>query len=100
MSHFGPTAGLFTGVQMGAYFTDGTLDRIVAAMPENTMLAAHEANGLGLQNQGDVNIGWSLQFFPSGWQGAAHVALHVIPLLVLAVLWRWWSSARCGARAP
>ncbi|WP_413452931.1 hypothetical protein AA0Y32_08200 [Georgenia phoenicis] len=97
-SQFGPTDGLYSGLRMGAYFTDGTVDRLLDAMPQDMMLAAHEANGLGIRNQGDVNIGWSLQFFSSGWQYVAHAALHVVPLVVMAVLWWWLATAVAQSR--
>lgn len=97
-SQFGPTDGLYSGIRMGAYFTDGTVDRLFDAMPQGMMLAAHEANGLGFRNQGDVNIGWSLQFFPHGWQQVVHAGLHVIPLLVMAVLWWWLATAVAQSR--
>ena len=98
MWHFGPTDGLFTGTVFGAYFTDDTLERIEAAVPQDLMLSAHEANNLGFQNQGDLNIGWSVQFFPSGVQGMAHVGLHVVPLLVMAILWWWLAGAVAQSR--
>lgn len=98
ITHFGPTDGVFTGVRMGAYFTDDTMSRIQTTLPRDMMLSADQANGLGVQNQGDVNIGWSLQFFPTGLQGASHVALHVVPLLVMAVLWWWLAGAVAQSR--
>ncbi|PYG01831.1 hypothetical protein SAMN05216184_101296 [Georgenia satyanarayanai] len=97
-TQFGPTDALYGGIRMGAYFTDGTVDRLVDAMRQNMMLAAHEANGMGFRNQGDVNIGWVLQFFPSGWQHVVHAALTVIPLLVMAVLWWWLATAVAQSR--
>jgi hypothetical protein len=95
---FGPTDGVFTGVRMGAYFTDDTVSRIQDSLPRDMVLSADQANGLGVQNQGDVNIGWSLQFFPTGLQGAAHVALHVLPLLIMAMLWWWLAGAVAQSR--
>lgn len=39
---------------------------------------------------GDINLGWSVQFTSmTGAQQALFVGLHVVPLLVMAVL--WWS---------
>lgn len=80
----GPLHGLLTGPVFGAYLLD-----------ESTMDAINDLSGQVNPNSGvvigslvDINVGWSLQFtILTGWQNVVYVLLHVVPLLVMAVLW-------------
>jgi Protein of unknown function (DUF2975) len=82
-------AGLFTGPTLGARLTEpGVTDKLLALSTDLTGYHGEEVRGAF----GDINLGWSVQFVSlTTAQGLAWVALHVLPLLTMAVL--WWALA-------
>jgi hypothetical protein len=82
--------GLFTGPVVAARLTEpGVSGRLSQLSADLTGYHGEEVKGAF----GDVNLGWSVQFLSlTKPQGYVWVALHVVPLLAMAVL--WWSLAR------
>ena len=85
----GPLQGLLTGPIFAANLTEESARvRVIELGEELTNLDQQPMTG----SFGDINLGWNVQFTSlTGAQEAAFVALHVIPLLVMAGM--WWSLA-------
>jgi hypothetical protein len=85
----GPLEGLLTGPVFGARLLDPDASRLTGQLSER--LTAYDG-GEVLGSHGDVVLGWRLQFTGlTEPQELVFVALHVVPLLVMAAL--WWRLA-------
>ena len=87
--HDGPLEGLLTGPVFAADLMEDTARTAIFELAQR--LTDYDSQA-GAGPFGDINLGWSVQFtVMTGAQQVAFVALHVVPLLVMAVL--WWSLA-------
>lgn len=85
----GPLEGLLTGPVFGAYLVEESARTAMFRLGQR--LTAYDGESVE-GSFGDINVGWSVQFISmTWWQQLVFVALHVVPLLVMAAL--WWSLA-------
>jgi hypothetical protein len=87
--HDGPLEGLLTGPIFAADLAEESArTRVFELGQQLTNYDEQPMTG----PFGDINLGWSVQFTSMTWsQQMVFVALHVVPLLVMAAL--WWSLA-------
>lgn len=87
--------GLFTGPIIGANLADPeTQSQIVDLAQKINVTPDGPFSGA----YGDINVGWSVQFsILSTHQGWMWIALHLVPLLVMATL--WWLLADVVAQS-
>lgn len=85
----GPLEGLLTGPVFAADLAEESARTAVFKLGQRLT----DYDGESIEGSfGDINLCWSVQFISmTWWQQMAFVALHVAPLLVMAVL--WWSLA-------
>lgn len=87
--HDGPLEGLLTGPIFAADLAEDAARTEVFELGQR--LTNYDEQPM-TGPFGDINLGWSVQFTSmSWWQQMVFVALHVVPLLVMAAL--WWSLA-------
>lgn len=87
--HDGPLEGLLTGPVFAADLREDSARTALFELGQELT----DYDGQPVEGSfGDINLGWSVQFSSMTWgQQMVFVALHVVPLLVMAVL--WWSLA-------
>jgi len=85
----GPLEGLLTGPVFAADLAEESARTAVFQLGQRLT----DYDGKSVEGSfGEINLGWSVQFISmTWWQQMTFVALHVAPLLVMAVL--WWSLA-------
>lgn len=87
--HDGPLVGLLTGPVFGVILTE---DSARTTLFELSQRLTPEDTDPNTGAYGDIGLGWSAQFTVMTWgQQIAFLALHILPLLVMAAL--WWSLA-------